>query len=80
MQVTDPHQTTRPRTSIEIAMTPTLADILSHIANRNSYGIAAKFPTAEMIRAAEGAERDGLIEWRDGGRWLTLKGKQARHG
>lgn len=50
---------------------------LRHAANVNSGGLGAKMPHAEMIVAANALTAEGLMEWRDGFRWLTPAGHAA---
>jgi hypothetical protein len=52
------------------------------IANRNSEGMGARMPYAEMIEAADDLVSMGLAEWRNqppgaAGRWITPLGLTA---
>lgn len=50
---------------------------LRHVARVNGGGLPARMPHAEMIEAADYLASEGLMEWRDGGRWLTPAGRAA---
>lgn len=55
---------------------PTLEGLLAHISNQNSQHLGARFAVMEEILLSATAERLGLVECRNGGRWLTEAGWQ----